>query len=446
MKFLLSTGLFAFAFSILALATPTVEVREKHGRPDIHFGPKTPRKSPPRSSARTSTCNVKSHNDGITDDSPFILQALESCNHGGHVIFTEGIDYTIGTALNLTFLNSVDIEFNGNVKFTNNTTYWQANSFRQIFQNVTTFFQLGGNDVNVFGGGTIDGNGQIWYDLYAQNDLILRPVLFGVIGLHNSTISNLVLRHSPTYYYFVANSTNVVFDGINISGFSTSVNVAKNTDGWDTYRSEDITIQNSIINNGDDCVSFKPNSTNILVQNLFCNGSHGISVGSLGQYVGEFDIVSDVYVFNVSLHNTSDGARVKVWPGSPAELSGDLQGGGGEGRVNNITYDTISVDNTDYAIEVDQCYGQNNLTLCLEFPSTVTISNVVFKNFTGKTSTKFGAQIGTFACSDDMVCSGITTEGISVTSPKGTNQAYCLNVDETALQGFECTTTSLGFN
>lgn len=29
--------------------------------------------------------------------------------------------------------------------------------------------------------------------------------------------------------------------------------------------------------------AFKPNSTNILVSHLFCNGSHGISVGSLGQ-------------------------------------------------------------------------------------------------------------------------------------------------------------------
>lgn len=114
--------------------------------------------------------------------------------------------------------------------------------------------------------------------------------------------------------------------------------------------------------------------------------------------------------------------------------------------VNNITYDTISVDNTDYAIEVDQCYGQDNLTLCLEFPSTVTISDVLFTNFTGKTSKKFMPQIGTFACSDDTVCSGIVTEGISVTSPQGTNEAYCLNVDEGALEGFGCVNSSLGFN
>ena len=137
------------------------------------------------------------------------------------------------------------------IQFSNDTTYWQANSFRFVFQNVTSFFKLGGNDVNIYGGGTIDGNGQVWYDLYAANIYTLRPVLFGLDGLHDSTISNLVLRYSPEYYHFVANSTNVVFDNIDIAGGSKSSNTAKNTDGWDTYRSSDIVIQNSHINNGD---------------------------------------------------------------------------------------------------------------------------------------------------------------------------------------------------
>jgi galacturan 1,4-alpha-galacturonidase len=45
----------------------------------------------------------------------------------------------------------------------------------------------------------------------------------------------------------------------------------------------------------------------MLVQNMWCNGSHGISVGSLGQYKGEFDIVENIYVFNASMHNTTVG-------------------------------------------------------------------------------------------------------------------------------------------
>jgi galacturan 1,4-alpha-galacturonidase len=151
--------------------------------------------------------------------------------------------------LNEAPLSTPDIQ--SYIQFTNDTVYWQANSFKFGFQNVTTFFKLGGNDVNIYGGGTIDGNGQVWYDLYAANIYTLRPVLIGIDGLHNSILSDLVLRYSPQYYHFVANATNVVFDNINIAGHSISNNVAKNTDGWDTYRSSDIVIQNSVVNNGD---------------------------------------------------------------------------------------------------------------------------------------------------------------------------------------------------
>ena len=192
--------------------------------------------------------------------------------------------------------NQLDLDIQGTIIFTNDTKYWQANSFKHTFQNATSFFQLGGEDVNVFGGGTLDGNGQAWYDLYASDKYILRPILFATIGLHGGSISNLNLQYSPQWYNIVANSTSVVFDNITIRGESKNSHRATNTDGWDTYRSDNIVIQNSKINNGDDCVAFKPNSTNILVQNLDCTGSHGISVGSLGQYVDEIDIVEHVYV------------------------------------------------------------------------------------------------------------------------------------------------------
>ncbi|RDW82695.1 exopolygalacturonase [Coleophoma cylindrospora] len=448
----------ALAFATLTVANPTLSSlqqwhkssngkaapRHVSKRPHVECKPKTPTLPAPCPPARNRTCYVNSHGNG-TDDSQFVLDALHSCNNGGHVVFSEGTEYIIGTALDLTFLNHIDLDIQGYIQFTNDTDYWQANSFKFIFQNVTSFFKLGGNDVNIYGGGTLDGNGQVWYDLYASNIYALRPVLIGVDGLHNSIISNLLLRYSPEYYNFIANSTNVIYDNLNIYGASTSKNPAKNTDGWDTYRCSDIVIQNSVVNNGDDCVSFKPNSTSIIVQNLSCNGSHGISVGSLGQYVGEYDIVKDVYVYNVSMHNATDGARIKVWPNAPSALSGDLQGGGGSGMVDNITYDTMIIDKVDYAIEVDQCYGQSNLTLCLEYPSPLTITNIIFKNFTGKTTSKYSPEIGTFACSSETVCNNITATGINVLSPAGVDEAYCLNVDNSTLD-VTCTSVYKGFN
>ncbi len=99
----------------------------------------------------------------------------------------------------------------------------------------------------------------------------------------------------------------------------------------------------------------------------------------------------------------------------------------------------------DYAIEVDQCYGQSNLTLCLEYPSPLTITNVTFNNFKGKTSTKYEPEIATFACSSAAVCNGIVATNIDVVSPNGTDLAYCQIVDEAVLD-VECSTVYKGFN
>ncbi|KAL2007439.1 hypothetical protein VTN00DRAFT_8877 [Thermoascus crustaceus] len=402
--------------------------------------PHLPFRPLPPSFLRTKVCHVPSRGDG-SDDSAAILRALHRCNHGGKVIFDPDKHYTIGTALDLTFLKHIDLEILGTIQFTNDTDYWQANSFKQVFQNATTFFQLGGEDVNVYGGGTLDGNGQVWYDLYAKDKLILRPILMGIIGLHGGTIGPLKLRYSPQWYHLVANSSDVLFDGIDISGYSSSSNEAKNTDGWDTYRSDNIVIQDSVINNGDDCVAFKPNSSNILVQNLHCNGSHGISVGSLGQYKGETDIVENVFVYNVSMFNASDGARIKVWSGVASAMSEDLQGGGGSGSVRNITYDTMRIDNVDWAIELTQCYGQDNATLCNMYPSNLTITDIHFRNFAGMTSSSHDPYVGTLVCSSPNVCSDIHTSNINVVSPSGTDDFICSNVEESLLD-VNCTSSS----
>ncbi|UKZ50459.1 hypothetical protein TrVGV298_004722 [Trichoderma virens] len=211
-------------------------------------------------------------------------------------------------------------------------------------------------------------------------------------------------------------------------------NPAKNGDGWDTFRSDSVVIQDSHVNNSDDCVSFKPNSTNIIVQGMQCNGSHGISVGSLGQYPAEYDIVENIYVYNVSMSNASDGARIKVWPGTNTPFEPGLSGGGGAGYVKNVTYDTFYNSNNDWAIEINQCYGQSNQTICDKYPSNITISDVIFKNMWGTTSTKYDPKVGTLTCSSTEKCLNISAYNISVIDPSGkTPQWICTNMDESLL-------------
>ena len=146
-------------------------------RPQHPVAPYSPGKPFPPSPDRTKNCVVTANGDG-TDDSKNILKAINDCNDGGHVMFPKDKKFIIGIALDLTFLKHIDLgknvrslnlscslmdyaDIQGIILFTNDTKYWQANSFRHGFQNATTFFQLGGEDVNIYGGGTLEGNGQV---------------------------------------------------------------------------------------------------------------------------------------------------------------------------------------------------------------------------------------------------------------------------------------------
>lgn len=71
-------------------------------------GPYHPGTPMPVSPPRTKTCIVKANSDG-TDDSANILEAINKCNDGGRVVFPKDKNFTIGTALDLTFLKHIDL-------------------------------------------------------------------------------------------------------------------------------------------------------------------------------------------------------------------------------------------------------------------------------------------------------------------------------------------------
>ncbi|CCD45756.1 glycoside hydrolase family 28 protein [Botrytis cinerea T4] len=320
-------------------------------RPEIIVAPIQPAKAHLATTAlstpRNRTCHVSSLGSG-RDDSPALLAAIKSCNNGGVVQLNETL-YTISTALDIKSLQSIDFNISGTIQFSSNITYWTANSFKYVFQNSSSFWQWSGNDINWYGGGTIDGNGQPWWDAFAKDSTLARPILFVMNGVTGGSMSGLKMKSPPNWFNLITGSQDVLISGMTLTAVTSNSNPVKNSDGWDTYLSSHITIQNSTILNTDDCVSFKPNSSSIIVQNLACSGSHGISVGSLGQYVGVTDIVEDVYIYNNTLSNASDAARIKVWAGAVPNSDGSLPygAGGGSGVVRNITYDKMSVSSVD---------------------------------------------------------------------------------------------------
>lgn len=256
------------------------------------------------------------------------------------------------------------------------------------------------------------------------------PIPWVIYNAHHVRIENIKQVQSPFWHNLVYGSSDVSFDNMNLHSIQSDGTQAQNTDGWDLYRSDVVSITNSYIINGDDCVSFKPNTTNALVQNLYCQGSHGISVGSLGQYAGVTDIVANVLVKNVTMVDAENGARIKAFGGSASATSTK---GGGSGYVKNITFEDFTVQDVDKPIVIDQCYETSAAT-CASLPSKVTISGVHYINVKG-TGTK-NKEVVSLVCSD--ICQDITAKGTHLVGSSGSSQYFCTNIASTASLDFPC--------
>ncbi|KAF4953244.1 hypothetical protein FSARC_12438 [Fusarium sarcochroum] len=434
---MISKTALALLVNLLAYAWTSSAYQTVPKRPNIRPDPYQPYKAIDLSSPRDHrVCFVKPSRKKGGDDAPKIRAALKKCNNGGTVVLDK--NYNICSPLDLRFLKHIDIALTGKIEFCTEIEYWQQNTFKFHFQDASSWWVLGGKDIHLYGlgKGVIHGNGQAWWDAHAENKTVHRPLLFITDGWHGGSITGLKLRHSPNWHNFIANSSDILISNIDIFSRSTSSAWASNLDGWDTFRSDNIVIQNSVINHDDDCVSFKPNSTNIIVQGLHCNGSHGISVGSLGNYPYQYDIVSDLFIYNNTMANTTTAARLKVWPGAEAKKTGNPPwvGGGGKGYVRNVTYDTMINDNNDLAIQIDQCYGAINASECEKYPSGVTLTDVTFRNIWGTSNGAKDPVVGQLICSSEESCDNISAENVTLTNPSGKEPQWkCRFMDEDQL-------------
>lgn len=223
----LSTSLLALASIITYAAAASTCPPSLTSRPTPTPHPHSPGKPHNPSPPRSRTCYVHAHGNG-QDDSQTIFSAAKACNYGGTVALLDA-QYIIAQPLDLTFLNAVDIVIAGEVSFTPDIPFWVVNSFKYTYQTASLFWQIGGTDVNIYGGGTINGNGQVWWDAMVTNSTLQRPILMGIMGLQSGTISNLKLINPPNWFHFVANSSDLIFDNMHMTATSNDTNAAKNS-------------------------------------------------------------------------------------------------------------------------------------------------------------------------------------------------------------------------
>lgn len=89
---------------------------------------------------------------------------------------------------------------------------------------------------------------------------------------NNIEINGLASQDSQKFHIVINGCKNVKVHDVKVSAAGNS----PNTDGIHVEQSTGVTILNSKIGTGDDCVSIGPGTTNLWIENVACGPGHGI--------------------------------------------------------------------------------------------------------------------------------------------------------------------------
>jgi len=209
---------------------------------------------------------------------------------------------------------------------TNGTTFISANSL---------------HDVEISGGGAIDGQGAPWWP-YANTNGALRPIMIQPNSCNRVLIQSVTLSNSPMFHIAVGGRAgNTTVQGVTVLAPSSTANPpSHNTDACDVSGTN-ILVENCNISTGDDDFTCGGGTSGVLLTNNTYGNGHGVSIGSYTDDGG----VSNITVINCTFNGTQNGIRIK---------SDNDRGG----LVQNIAYYNLSMTNVELPIQVYSYYNE----------------------------------------------------------------------------------------
>lgn len=314
--------------------------------------------------------------DGATLSTSNIQAAIDACakNGGGKVIVPPGrfltgplflkSDLTFEVFPGSTLIFHDDIENNPIID-----GRWEGIE-RKVYASLFTGHDL--QNVTITGRGTIEGQGQKWWEAHEINQelrkkagikkmrepdnplgsplKVPRPRLVNLYNCTNVLISELKFLNSPAWTIHPVYCQNVNIDKITVIQPYES----PNTDGINPESCKNVRITNCFVDVGDDCITLKSGYNedgrrvgkaceDIVISNCtFAHGRSAIGIGS--EMSGD---VRNVTVSNCVFNGTLRGIRVK-------------SGRGRGGVVENIRVTNIIMNDVRDAISLDMYYGKKD--------------------------------------------------------------------------------------
>ncbi|KAK9098636.1 hypothetical protein Syun_025681 [Stephania yunnanensis] len=306
------------------------------------------------------------------------------------------------------------LELRGPCKSTSRTTVQidgtlvAPSDYRQLGNsgNLLLFIKISGLSVI---GGTIDARGAAYWGCTRNCPPGARSITFN--NVRNLVVSGLMLINSQVSHMVISGCTNAVVSGVKIRAPDQS----PNTDGIHIQTSTGVTIKDSAIRTGDDCISIGPGTKKLFIQGISCGPGHGISIGSLARDVKE-EGVEDVTVKNVSFSGSDNGLRIKSWA-RPSN-----------GYVRGVTYHDITMNNVKNPIIIDQRYCPEGRG-CPNQSSGIKISQVTYRNIRGTSATPVAVN---FQCSATNPCIGIRLQNVKLGYSNSGAKSSCVHAHGTS--------------
>ncbi|KAL9084558.1 MAG: hypothetical protein Q9159_005176 [Coniocarpon cinnabarinum] len=258
-----------------------------------------------------------------------------------------------------------------------------------------------------FGVGTLNGNGQVWYEFNAgRSNYPRRPHAITYSGLSDSLVQGMRFLQSQMWTMTLIHSENVLLQDIYIDNSATNGASNINTDGADTIYANNITFTNWTVINGDDSISPKANSTNIFINDC------------------EF---RDAYE-----------RRVKTFTGIPQGYPPN-GGGGGIGYASNLHFSNFTATNILSPWSITQCTSFEGDSAGCD-TSLFEIRDVKFTDVQGTVDPADNGVVAKMDCSGASNCTNIAIERIDLkdaSSGAEASQYLCDHVVDPI--GFMCT-------
>ena len=232
------------------------------------------------------------------------------------------------------------------------------------------FYASLAKNFTIRGPGAVNGAAKAWNGFGAASSGMAVPAAAAVAGPDNGTalirsnmfvfsqctnvvVEDLLIQDSSAWTLNPQYSQRLSFRRLHIDAPQLGAR-GHNTDGFDPWACEDAEFIDSYYSAGDDCVAVKSGrdsdvahpwpcnqtypSRNISIDNITCDGSHGLTIGS--EMSGG---VEDVTFSNIRIFNSGPSVRIKSQCGR-------------QGWVRNILYENITGDNVANAVWIDMQY------------------------------------------------------------------------------------------